>query len=139
MGFAPAETAALIVVLYDIDSAVFVCVAFDYGQSAVRSKGFYDLGPAVVIVVADFSNQNATGVLLDKVNLAIKVPVALYLHQAVSFNGLDQIGTSVTIGIDQYPVLVAAGAHHPLVRPSVASAMGYGAVRPVIAGEEHER
>jgi len=139
VGFAPGQTAGFVVILYDVDNAVLVCIALDYGQGTVGAKGFYDLRSAVVVVVADFANQNAAGVLLDKVNLAIKVPVALYLHQDVSLDGFNQIRAAVAIGIDQYLVFVAAAAHYPLVRTPVATAMGYGTVRPVIAGEERER
>jgi hypothetical protein len=136
--FTSRHFAGLVVILDDINSAMTARIALDNCQRTVGTKGLHGFGSSIVVVISDLANKNAAYVLLDQIDLAVEVAIALDLDNPITLDGLDQIGFAVAVGVDQCLVFVFAYMLHPLIGAAIPAAMGDGTVRAAVAGKERE-
>jgi hypothetical protein len=136
-GFAADQLARIVIVLDDINMAAFSGISLNDREFAI-SEFFDGLDFAIEVVVMKFAEQNSVRVFLNEINLSIKVPIAFDLDQLVVFVRFDNVGTSVTVGIDRDLVVVLVDPVYPLVRAPVAATVRNRAIRFPAAGDEAE-
>ena len=120
---AAGQVARRVVILDDVDGSAFSRVAFDQCQSAVRTKGFDSLGPAVEIVVVNLALKNSMRVLLDEVGFAVVVAVVRDFDDLVVPDRLDDVGLAVPVCIYSKLIFVRSDPADPLIRPAVSIAV----------------
>lgn len=131
------HVASLVVILDHHDGAVFARVTLDHRQGSIWAERFHCLGPSIKVIIANLANQNAIRILLNEIDLTIKIAVALHFYNLITFDRLDDVRLAVTVGVNQNLVLVLADSHDPLIRPTITAPMSYDAPG-ALAGDERE-
>lgn len=136
-GFAADQLTRIVIVLDDINIAAFSRISLNDRKFAI-SEFFDGLDLAIEVVIMKFADQDSMRVFLDQINLPIKIPIALDFDEFVVVVSFDNVGPSITVGVDRDLVVVFVDAVYPLVRASVTATVRNRAIRFPAARDEAE-
>lgn len=132
------QMTSLVIIFDHVNRTPLLGIALHYGQRSVGTKCFDDLGPAVIVIIVNFAQQNASLILLHQIDPTVEIPVAFDFDDLITFYVLDKVWPTVTVGVDRDFVFIATDTPHPLIRPAVASAVRDDSVGTCLAGYECE-
>src|ERR1700683_4049469 len=127
-----------IIVFDDVDRAAFGGIAFNNREGTIRSEGLHGFRASVIVVVANLTKHDASRVLLHQINFPVEIPIAFDLDNTVALEGLDQVRSSVPVGVNPDTIFVPGDGGDPLIGATIAAAMSNDAVRSTVAGAKRE-
>jgi hypothetical protein len=120
---AACKPARSVIKLDDINCAALLRIALHYCWRAVGTKGFDGFWLAVEIIVMDLVHKNSVRILLNEIDLAVEIPIALDLDQFIVSISSNYIRPPGAVTVDGDLVRVLIDPVYPLVGMSVTVAM----------------
>jgi hypothetical protein len=134
----PRQVARFVVILDDVDHAAFLGIPLDDRDGAILAKVSDRLRSAVKIIVPGFAHKNPVRVLLDEIDFSVVIPIALDLDDLVVSEDLDDVRSTIAVGVDREPVFSRTRSVHPLIGPPIRTTVRDGACGVAAAGEKRE-